>query len=81
MRILIKADDGPKVWIALPTGLLLNSITARAASWFLRKKDIYIPWEQIAAFARELKQARKRHRGWKLLEVESAQGDRVDIRL
>ena len=48
---------------------------------YLEEQGIHITREQARVFVKELNRFRKRHKDWKLVEVQGADGDIVDIRL
>ena len=81
MKIAIQTDEGRNISLALPTGLVLNPLTSLFLPASLRKSGLDISQEQCARFIRELNDFRREHRDWVLVEVESASGEYVQIRL
>ena len=84
MRIRIKAEEHD-LNIILPTGLVFSRGTVWLANHFGRKyagdamKDI--PPEALEALFAEFRRIKKKYGAWDLVEVESAGGEQVLIRL
>lgn len=81
MRIIVKAKNGPNFRLLLPTALILNRFTA---GWVCKSMDsngMHLSKEQAVAFLGELKRYRRKHRDWVLVEVRSAGGDYVKVKL
>lgn len=79
MRILVKESSGEKHDIRIPTGLALNRVTAGFLSKVCQKNGADISKEQLRALIKVLKDYKKRHPDWKLLEVDDADGEQVEI--
>lgn len=80
MRIIVKGKK--KIFLLLPTGLLLNGLSAHIMHKFLPDHVPYPFTErQTRALFREIRAYRKRHKDWKLVEVRSADGTFVDIKI
>ena len=79
MRIWIHSDEGRNLNLQLPTGMLLNPISAMALPRVLEEKGIVASRAQALALVRAINQYRRSHPGWVLVEVESADGDHVKI--
>ncbi len=91
MKIKVKAQ-GHKLTIPIPTGLLFGKTAirlwlkiARSAVGRASDRDAEafhrIPDAAIAAFCEELMRVKKKHGHWDLVEVRSADGEEVLIRL
>lgn len=81
MRILIDEHSGHKIHLVFPSSLLLNRVAARFASKMLAKNDIPISPEQVNCFVKELRHFKRRHKDWKIIELQSADGDMIEIQL
>lgn len=81
MRVFIKEQGGHTIRLRIPTRLVFNSLTARIAPKVLQERGFCLTSAQLAAFFRTINTCRKHHRGWKLAEVHSADGDVVEITL
>lgn len=81
MKIAIQEHSGRNFRIVVPTGLLLNRLTARFIPGLLERKGFTLNRKQVMEIAREIRSFRKKHRDWKLIEVQSASGDHVEISL
>lgn len=79
MKIILKGDR--KLTLGLPSGLVLNCLSASLLPLYLRKYDVHITGAQARKFVRELNRYRRTHPEWSLVEVLSSTGDGVRIRL
>lgn len=66
--------------LRLPTPILINSLTAAAASRHLSKNGLQIPAEILREAFRIVKKYKKRHPDWLFIEVQSANGEYVQIK-
>lgn len=80
MKISIKSDD-LKLTLRLPTGLILNRLTAGIVCRKLKKEGIHLTRKQIVLFIKELKKYKKKHRDWNLVEVEESDEDSVIVKI
>ena len=81
MKILVKEHGGHTIRLVFPSGLVLYSLSARFLPKYLEEQGIHITREQALMFIKELNRFRKSHRDWKLVEVQDADGEIVEIRL
>lgn len=81
MRIVVKSKDGPNIWLPIPSCLVFNRFVAGIAPKYLKEDGIEITKEQAVAFIRALNQYRHKHPDWVLVEVQSAEGEYVKIKL
>lgn len=81
MRIVVKSNAGPSFWLPIPSGLVLNRFVAGFAPQYLKEYGIDISREQAILFIKELNRYRRKHRDWVLVEVQSAGGVWVKIKL
>lgn len=79
MKIIVNRETGHGINLRLPTGLLLNGLTAKIVCGFLNDNGVSIPPCQMNVLFRELEHYRKKHPDWKLVEVNSADGEHVEI--
>lgn len=79
MRVFIKEDTGKKFNIRVPSGMILNSVTAGIAAKECQKNGMEISKNQMKVLIKTLKDYKKTHPDWKLVEVSSADGERVEI--
>ena len=80
MNIIVK-DSSTHFWLLLPTGLLLNRLSARIVSHFLKKANISLTRSQAMSLIKAIKRYKRRHHKWKLVEVQGKNRDRVEIKL
>ena len=85
MRIYVNDSDGTNINIRIPTGLFLNRLTAFILFKVLHTvpgvPEVPLTKEQAYALINALRRYKRTHPGWKLVEVHSADGDVVEIRL
>ena len=80
MKIEISKKGGMQFSIAFPTALLCNRFSAFLVRRSLKKEGITLTKNQTAGFLKALKQYRKTHPDWTLVEVTHADGRQVLIR-
>lgn len=81
MKIHIMERGVQKMNLRLPTGLVLNRFTAYLAPHFTKDNGSSITGAQAYRLIRTLKEYKENHPEWVLVEVQSADGDFVEIRL
>lgn len=85
MRIYVKVNDiRVPLIIIFPTVLLLNDLTAHIAAHFLKKHTpdtLNISPKKIKTFIRAIHKANLRFPGWKLVEIDNENGDRIIVKL
>lgn len=81
MKIVVKSKDGPKLRIPIPTGIVFNRFTAAFVPKYLKKQGLNVTKEQAVAFVKALNQYRRKHPEWVLVEAQSSDGERVEIKL
>ena len=81
MIIKVRSEGGPNLFIPIPTGLFCNRLTAGIAAKVMAQNGWNATPEQMARFFRIARQSKRRHPDWVLVEVESADGDQVYIKL
>ena len=79
MRLVIQNASGENHNIKLPTGILLNGVSAGIVSGVLKKYDVEISKKQLAELMTLAKNYKKHHPDWKLLEVDDANGEHVEV--
>jgi len=81
MRVVVKSNKGPNIWLPIPSGLVLNRFVAGIAPRYLKDHGINITKEQAITFVVALNRYRRKHPDWVLVEVQSSDGDYVKIKL
>ncbi len=80
MRIRIEEHGEKKLSLCIPTGLLLNRLTASVLPGIISVEDgAALSAAQLHAIFRALNDFRRSHPDWPLVDVESADGKRVQI--
>lgn len=80
MRITVRSGDF-KLRIPIPTGLVLNDLTAGLVPKIMEQNGMTITTKQARKLIRAMKKYKRRHRDWTLVEVQSSRGDYVEIKL
>ena len=80
MRIKIRSREG-NLNLPIPTGLLLNNLTAALLPKAFSEMGLRLSKQQAKNLISTLNHFRKTHKGWVLVEVHSADGDEVLIKL
>ena len=81
MKIVVKSNEGPNIWLPIPTGLVLNRFVAGFAPKYLKEYGIDITKEQAVVFIKALNQYRHKHPEWVLVEAECSSGEYVKVKL
>ena len=86
MRIVIRSAEAKSISLRIPARLLLNSVTAKLGAKWIQKHAgldgaVQISAGDLRRWIRELHRVRKKHRHLNVIDVESAKGDRIHIRL
>lgn len=81
MKLCIHSNNKPQLDLILPTGLLLNRFSAQLIANSLRLYKIRVSQKEIASFLLVLNHCRKEIRDWTLVEVTTASGDCISIKL
>lgn len=79
MRIIVDTTNDKNIHITLPTGLILNRLTALIAAKAAQKNGVMVTYEQIYSLLTALKDFKRINGDWTLVEVESADGNYVKI--
>ena len=75
MRIHVKAGEDAKVHIRIPTALALNSFTALFLPGALEQQGIHVTYSQALHLVRTIRQCKRRHPDWVLVEVKSGDAE------
>lgn len=81
MQIRIREKDGTNRWIPLPTGLIFNGLTASIAAKTASGYGVTITARQMNRLFAIVRRYKKAHPDWVLVDVQSADGDHVMVKL
>ena len=81
MLIKVRSTDGPNLTIPLPTGLFCNRLTAGFAAKAMAQNGWNATPEQMARLFRAIRQYKRKHPDWVMVEVQSSDGDYVYVKL
>ena len=81
MKIVVKSNEGPNIWLPIPSGLVLNRFVAGFVPKYLKGYGLDITKEQAILFVKALNRYRRKHPEWVLAEVQSADGEYVKVKL
>ena len=79
MKITVHSNDSKNIRLQLPTGLCLNPVMAMILPSFMKQNGMAVSRNQMLILIRAVNQYRHRHPEWVLVEVQSADGDYVQI--
>ena len=81
MKIVVKSNEGPNLWLPIPSALIFNRFSAGFAQKYLKEYGLNITKEQVIFIIKELNRYRRKHPEWVLVEVQSSTGEYVKIKL
>ena len=76
MKIAVKRNKQKDFQLSLPSGIVLNGLSARLIT---RHLPLPVTGRQAAIFVKALKSYRKQHPEWVFVEVLDADGEQVSI--
>lgn len=79
MKIVVRSHENRDLHVQLPTGLILNPVSALFLPKALQKNGMGVSRAQALALVRAINRYRRSHPGWVLVEVEGADGDYINI--
>ena len=79
MKIIVREEQKTIVNLRIPTGLIFNRLTVGLAPVICRQNGMEITRKQALAFLKVLRDYKRRHPEWKLLEVSERGGNHVEI--
>lgn len=79
MKIVVRSSEAETVSLRLPGALALNSVSTMILLRILKRNGINISREQVLLLVRTINRFRCSHPGWKLVEVECADGKHIEI--
>lgn len=80
MRISIK-DGGRQIRIPFPAGLVLNGLTAGIAARTASEYGVEVTPAQMRKLFRVIRECKRQHPDWDIVDVQRACGQRVNIKL
>ncbi len=81
MKIVVIAPGKRNFRLRIPTSFALNRFGAYMAAKAAQKNGSALTYEQALTFITAIKDFKRTHEGWKLVEVESANGNYVEVTL
>lgn len=79
MKVIVNETTGNDVNLNLPSGLLTNQVAAAVLAKVLKKNGVELSQKQISKFMKLVQNYKKTHPEWKLVEVDSPNGEHVEI--
>ena len=79
MRVIVNEVNGNDTNLNLPSGLIMNPVVAAVLEKVCKKRGVEFPRKQISQFMKIVKKYKKEHPEWKLVEVDSPNGEHVEI--
>lgn len=81
MRIIIKQAEGKNIRIMFPSRLVFNRLSAALIPLALKDSDLKIDRGQAWTMVKTILDCRRRFPNWSLVEVDSADGEHIRIKL
>lgn len=81
MKIVVRSVGAENVRIRLPSGLVLNPVTALFLPKLMQQNGLKMNGKQAQLLVKTIRQYRRSHPNWKLVEVKSANGDYVEVKI
>lgn len=81
MRIVIGPKQGHDLHFAFPTCMVCNSMSAWIIGMTTKKEEISLSPMQVRRLFQALHLAKRKYPDLKLVQVESANGDKVEVGL
>ena len=83
MRIMVKGGSHTDVNLVIPTNLIFNRVSILLLQQICKKQNVDLPLskKQLIDFMKVIRKYKRHHPNWKLVEVESADGEKVEISL
>lgn len=79
MKIVVRSAAAENVKLRLPSALALNPVSALFLPKLLKRSGLAIDRKQAQLLVKAINQYRHSHPDWKLVEVESADGEYVEV--
>lgn len=81
MRIIVRNGNNTDVNLAIPTNLILNRASLLILQYICKKHEIAIPRKRLVELMKCIRKYKRYNPSWKLVEVEGADGEVVEISL
>lgn len=81
MKIIERNGEGANIKFMFPTAVFINRFTASLVPRLMKAHGISITRRQAAILVKALRESKRRHRGWKLVEIRGDDDDYVEIRI
>ena len=78
MNIIVNEVGGKNIHLRLPSGLVLNGLSANLLSVKLKDKNLNISSKQLRILFQAIKAYKANHPEWKLVEVHGHDGETVE---
>ncbi len=79
MKISVIEPGKHNIRIRIPSALVLNRFSACIAAKAAQKSGASLTFEQVYAFITAVKDYKRSHADWKFVEVQSADGEYIEI--
>ena len=83
MRIIVKGSSHTDINLVIPTNLIFNRVSILILQQICKKQNVDFPLskKQLIELMKVAKAYKRNHSSWNLVEVESEDGQRVEISL
>lgn len=79
MKLIVNEITGNDVNLNVPSGLLMNPVAAAVLAKILKKHGVELSRKQISEFMKIVQEYKQTHPEWKLVEVDSPDGEHVEV--
>lgn len=81
MKVIVREREKTKLHLTLPTGLVMNGFSAQIAPLVIRKSGYDCSAEQVRALFRAIRQYKRAHPDWRLVDIQTKDGDTIIVEL
>lgn len=81
MKIVVQENGEKPIKLLIPTWLFANRVGANFVAKKLQEQGIHLDKKQALALVKYLNAYRKKHKDWVLVDVQSADGSCVTIKV
>lgn len=79
MKVIVKETTGTDVNLPLPSGLVFNPVSATILAGLCKKYGVAVSRKQMVDFLKLVREYKKNHPDWRFIEVDSPDGEHVEI--
>ena len=81
MKIVIVRNSKRSIRLRIPTSFVLSRITALIAARAAQQKGVCLTFNQAFRFIKAVRAFKQKSGGWTLVDMQSASGEHIEIRI